>query len=73
MKELLLSEEKGFELATGTTLVNNKYTIMGKIGTGIHSNLYAVSTIKGHKQVIRALKVVRLSACRKAHLSRNPK
>jgi len=31
---------------------------MGKLGSGVHSNIYAVSAIKGQKQIIRTLKVV---------------
>lgn len=52
----------------GTTLVNGKYTILGKVGAGNNSNVYAVSAIKGQKQVIRAIKVVRITLLSKATL-----
>lgn len=54
-----ITEERMFELEKGTSLINGKYKVLSKIGTGATSSVHAVSVIKGQKQVIRAIKVVR--------------
>ena len=63
MKEL--TEEKPFELDKGAQLINNKYKVIGKIGTGTFSTVHAINMIKGQKQIVRAIKVVYLVTFRK--------
>ena len=58
-------EEKQFELSKGSNLINNKYKVLSRIGTGEYSSVHAISVIKGQKQVIRAIKVVPTYQCRK--------
>jgi hypothetical protein len=56
MKEL--AEEGGFQLQKGAGLINSKYKVLGRVGSGSSSSVHAVSVLKGQKQIVRAVKVV---------------
>lgn len=64
-------EDRLFDLEKGQYLVNNKYQVLSKIGTGSFSTVHAVSVVKGQKQLLRAIKVVTWTPFRKAVMSKN--
>lgn len=67
------NDEKAFELEVGTSLINGKYKVVSKVGTGSHSSVHALSMFKGQKQVVRAIKVVPFRQSRKLAMSKNRK
>ena len=53
--------------------MNGKYKVLAKIGVGHRSNVYSISSQKGQKQLVRAIKVVRPILSRKAIKLKNLK
>ena len=66
-----INEEIPFQLEKGSILVNGKYKVIAKIGTGHKASVYAVSCQKGQKQLVRAIKVVTIVPIRKVVLSKS--
>lgn len=65
------AEDGLFDLEKGQYLINNKYQVLSKIGTGSFSTVHAASVIKGQKQLLRAIKVVPWKSFRRAATSKN--
>ena len=53
-----VNDDNFFELEKGSTLINGKYRVIAKVGSGNRSSVYSIASHKGQKQLIRAVKVV---------------
>jgi hypothetical protein len=56
--------EQAFQLEKGAGLVHGKYKVLGTLGNGSFSTVHSITMIKGKKQIVRAVKVVRRPARR---------
>lgn len=52
------NDEQPYELEKGINIINSKYKVMGKVGSGSHSTVHAILMTKGLKQIVRVIKVV---------------
>ena len=50
-------EDGLYELEKGLIIVNGKYKVIAKIGTGHRASVHSIMTEKGQKQITRAIKV----------------
>lgn len=51
------AEDGNFELKPSSWLINKKYQVIGKVGSGSYSTVHAVQMIKGGRSIVRAVKV----------------
>ena len=52
------NDDSFFELEKGSTMINGKYRVIAKVGSGNRTSVFSIASHKGQKQLIRAIKVV---------------